>query len=312
LLQSPTDLPVFCSGATGYIGGAILRALAAQGVPALGGLRKSQPLHEGIGPLITGDLAEPGLKLPPVQAVVHAAGLGHRRGVSAETWRRQNVDAAVNLAKAAREAGARRFILISTAYIHGRTHAGLVTDTTPPSPMDFYAESKLQAEHDVAGVFGPGLTIIRPVAVIGPSCPGNVQLLLKFIGRGIPLPFAGIQNRRSFIHRDDLAAIVLAALAAEKPPESILAAHPESISTPDLVRALADGLEAKDKLFDCPSQLLSAAATLLGRAPMWQSLSGNFIANPVCARAIGWSPVETLAESFVQVARYHHTTVPNA
>jgi UDP-glucose 4-epimerase len=312
LLQPPPDSPVFCSGATGYIGGGILRALSAEAIPALGGLRKPVGLPEGVTPVLTGDLAEPGFNLPPVSAVVHAAGLGHRRGIGPQTWRRQNVDAAVNLARAARRAGAARFILISTAYIHGRTHAGTVTDSTPPNPMDIYAESKLEAEHEVAAAFGHGLIIIRPAAVIGPAAPGNIPRLLKLIRRGLPLPFAGIQNQRSFIHRADLAAIVLAALRAPYPPESILAAHPESISTPDLIRALADGAGVPARLFDCPPRLISLAASLLGRAPMWQSLSGNFTANPAAARALGWNPAETLAESMRQIARYHHTTDPNA
>jgi len=304
--------PVFCSGATGYIGGAILSLLASQGIPAFGGLRAPAALPPGVTPHITGDLAEPDLALPPVGAVIHAAGLGHRRGVSATIWRRANVDAAVNLAHAARAAGATRFILISTAYIHGRVHDRMVTDTTPPNPMDAYAASKLQAEHDVAGAFGPGLTVIRPVAVIGPACPGNIPLLLNLLGRRVPLPFGGIDNRRSFIHRDDLAAIVLAVLRAEKPPESVLAAHPETISTPALIRALADGLETRARLFDCRAELLATGATLLGRGGMWQSLSGDFAANPAAARALGWQPALSLHDSFAETARYYHTTIPIA
>ncbi len=304
--------PVFCSGATGYIGGAILRRLAAEGAPVLGGLRAAASLPAGITPHITGDLAVHELTLPPVSAVIHAAGLGHRRGVSPAIWRRANVDAAVNLARAARAAGANRFILISTAYIHGRVHDRLVSDTTPPNPMDDYAASKLQAEHDVAGAFGPGLTILRPVAVIGPGCPGNIPLLLKLLGRRLPLPFGGIDNRRSFILRDDLAAIVLAVLRAEKPPESVLVAHPETISTPALIRALADGLNTRARLFDCPAELLATGAALLGRAAMWQSLSGDFAANPAAARALGWQPALSLHDSFAETARYYHTTSLNA
>ena len=306
--MSATAHKVFCSGATGYIGGAILQALAAEGITAIGGLRAAAPLPCGITPFITGDLAAPGLRLPPVETVIHAAGLGHRRRVSANSWRRANLEAAVNLARAARAAGASRFILISTAHIHGRAHARPVSDTTPPNPQGAYAESKLQAEHEAAAAFGPGLSIIRPVAVIGPGCPGNIALLLQLLVRGVPLPFAAIENQRSFIHRDDLARIVLAVLRSPAPPESVLAAHPEAISTPGLIRALAAGLGVPDKSFPCPPRLLALAAALLGRGGAWQSLAGNFIANPAAARQLGWNPQESLAESFHQMARYHSTT----
>ncbi len=302
---------IFCSGATGYIGGAITKRLAEAGLPVLGGLRGAAPLAPGITPCITGDLAEPGLKLPPVEVVIHAAGLGHRRGLRGDTWRRQNVQTAVNLAHTARTAGARRFILISTAHIHGRVHAGPVTDTTPPNPMDEYAESKLQAEHAVAAAFGPGLCIIRPVAVIGPGCPGNIPLLLGLLRRGVPLPFGGLANRRSFIHRDELAEIVLAVLRSARAPECVLAAHPEQVSTPDLITALAEGLGVTSRLFNCPPGILASVAALLGRGAMWQSLSGNFIANPVAAQNLGWRPAQSLAESLSATARYYDTPGPN-
>jgi len=295
---------IFCSGATGYIGGAILRGLAVAGLQPLGGLRSPTNLPPGITACVTGDLAEPGFKLPQVETVIHAAGLGHRRGVRPELWRRQNVEAAVNLARAARAAGAERFILVSTAYIHGRVHDIMVTDTTPPNPMDDYAESKLEAEHEVAGAFGPGLSIIRPVAVIGPGCPGNVPLLLKLLRRGMPLPFANVANRRSFILADDLAEIIRLVALATYPPESLLAAHPEAISTPALIRALADGLGTRAKLFACPPEVLATGATLLGRAAMWQSLNGDFAANPVAALALGWRPASDLHEAFVLTSRY--------
>jgi nucleoside-diphosphate-sugar epimerase len=308
----PQAAPVFCSGATGFIGGAILRRLVAEGVPALGGVRGTATLAPGVIPVVTGDLSKEGFVLPPVEMVVHAAGLGHRRGVSPEVWGRENVDAAVHLAHAARAAGAKRFVLISTAHIHGRVHAGMVTDSTPPNPMDLYAESKLQAEYDVAAAFGPGLSILRPVAVIGPGCPGNIPLLLKLLARGVPLPFGAIANRRSFIHCDDLASLVIAVLRSKKPPETVLAAPPETISTPDLIRALAQGLGVRAKIWSWPPEILMAGAALLGRMAMWQSLAGDFVPNPVAALGLGWRPAESLAESLAQTSRYYHTTGTNA
>jgi UDP-glucose 4-epimerase len=307
-----TSPAIFCSGATGYIGGAVLRNLAASGLQPFGGLRSPTALPPGIDSCITGDLAEPGFALPPVQIVIHAAGLGHRRGVRPELWRRQNVDAAVNLARAARAAGARRFILLSTAHIHGRVHDTMVTDTTPPNPMDAYAESKLEAEHEVAAAFGPGLSIIRPVAVIGPGCPGNVPLLLKLLRRGVPLPFANIANRRSYILANELAEIIRLVALADRPPESLLAANPEAISTPALIRALADGLNVRAKLFACPPEVLATGAALLGRGAMWQSLNGDFAANPVAALALGWRPASDLHAQFVLTSRYYNTTSPTS
>jgi UDP-glucose 4-epimerase len=261
------------------------------------------PLAPGIVPLVTGDLALTTVDLAGFDAVVHAAGLGHRRGVPPAVWRSANVDAAVNLARLAKAAGTKRFVLISTAHVHGRVHPGIVSDDTPPNPMDDYAASKLEAEQAVAAAFGPGLSILRPVAVIGPHCPGNLQLVMKFLRRGLPLPFGAIANRRSFIEVSDLARLALVVLNAAAPPAILLAASPDAIATPELVRALAEGLGVRAKLPAFPTPILAAFASMLGRAAMWQSLAGSFIANPRAAVDLGWAPSYSLRESLIKTGQ---------
>jgi UDP-glucose 4-epimerase len=155
------------------------------------------------------------------------------------------------------------------------------------------------------------VTIIRPTAVIGPHCPGNLQLVMKCLARGILLPFAGIANQRSFVPVTDLARLVVLAAGTET-PGLILAAHPETISTPALVRALAEGMGVRAKLFGVPGGILGLVASLAGRAAMWQSLAGNFVARPEAALALGWRPAQSLAESLRETGRYYNTTTPTA
>jgi len=290
---------IVCTGATGYIGGAILRHLHAAGFDVRGGVRRAVRLP--FPTMLMGDLAAP-LTLPPADIVIHAAGLGHRRDVDAASWRRENIEPARHMAAAARAAGARRFILISTAHIYGRVAEGAVSDDSPANPMDLYAQAKLEAEAAAEDAFGPGFCALRPVAVIGPGCPGNLQSLMALLRRGIPLPLAALRNRRSFIHRDDLAALVERVITAPAPPRHLLAAHDESIGTPDLIRALAAGLGVAPRLIPAPSPLLAAAARLAGRAALWQSVAGSFRAAPKAALSLGWRPAGRLADQLRSVA----------
>jgi len=291
------------TGAAGYIGGAIAGQLVKNGFSVRGGVRADCALPSRITKLITGDLAATRVDLAGLDAVVHAAGLGHRRGVPPAVWRSANVDAAVNMARLAKAAGVRRFVLISTAHVHGRVHPAIVSDDTPPNPMDDYAASKLEAERAVAEIFGEGLSILRPVAVIGPHCPGNLQLLMKLLDRGVPLPFGAIANRRSFIDVADLARLVQSVLQAPVVPEIVLAASPEAIATPKLIQALAEGMGVRPKLFAVAPSILAAGAKLLGRAAMWQSLAGSFVASPQAALRLGWAPAESLQKSLIKTAR---------
>ena len=300
---------VFVSGAAGYIGGGMIRAALAAGWAVQAGLRRpAAALPAGAVPVLTSDLATAAPALREVDTVIHAAGLGHRRGVAAAQWQRDNVDAAVNLARAARAAGVRRFVLVSTAYVLGRVHDGVVIDSTPPRPMDDYAASKLAAEREVRGVLGDQLVVLRPAAVIGPGSPGNLRLLIALLRRGVPLPFASIRNARAFIDRDDLARLALTIAAAPVPPPVLLAAHPEPIGTPALIRALAAGLGVRPRLLPCPAGLLGMAARAAGRTAMWQSLAGDFAVAPEAALGLGWRPGAGLEKQLARTARYYNTT----
>jgi len=105
-----------------------------------------------------------------------------------------------------------------------------------------------------------------------------------------------------------LGRLALAVINAEAPPDKILAAHPEAISTPDLIRALALGMGVRASLIPMPPVLLGLAARAVGRGAMWQSLAGSFVADPQAATGLGWAPRQSLAASLVQTARYNNTT----
>jgi UDP-glucose 4-epimerase len=92
-------------------------------------------------------------------------------------------------------------------------------------------------------------------------------------------------------------------VASAAPPGAVLAANPEAISTPDLVRALAEGLGLKALLPKIPAAIPAMAARMLGRGAMWQSLAGSFAAAPKAALALGWAPRASLRENLVETAR---------
>ncbi len=299
---------VFVSGTAGYVGGGISRHLAARGHIVLGGIRRPAKLPEGVEPCLTGDLADHAPDLTGMDAVVHAAGLAHTRTPPPGAWHRNNLLASENLAKAALAAGVKRFVLISSIGVLGRAVEGIASEATPSAPADDYAGSKLAAEVRLRALLGERLCVLRPAAIIGPGCPGNIPLLLKLLRRHVPLPFASIHNARGFIALDDLARLVELVLLAKAPPPLALAAHPEPISTPELIRALAEGMGVASNLFPFPPTLLGLAARAAGREAMWQSLAGSFAVAPRAALALGWKPAESLAETLRATARYYVTT----
>lgn len=288
---------VFVTGAAGFVGRELCRVLAGAGVAVQGGVRGAVVLPPGVQAVVTGDLGTARLDLAGLDAVVHVAGLAHRRGVSPEVWMRENCAAAVNVAMQARQAGVGRFVFISTIGVHGRAVAGLVDEGAAVAPADDYARAKLQAEQALRAIYGEDLVVVRPVAVVGPHCPGNLPLVMKLLRKGVPLPFGSIRNQRSFIDVGDLARLVVMLLQAEAAPPLMLAAHPAPVATPDLVRALARGMGIGARLAPCPPPILALAAKLAGRAAMFESLAGDFVVNPAAALDLGWRPALSVAES---------------
>lgn len=291
---------LFVSGANGFIGQALTRHLCRAGHEVIGGTRRACALQDGITPCVTGDLANAAPDLTGVEAVIHTAGLAHSQGRTWAEMLRGNVTAAETLARATPAEA--EFFFLSSLIVHGRACDGEITEATLPAPEDDYARSKLEAEQALAAILGPRLHIIRPAAVIGPHCPGNLPRLLKALRKGLPLPLASLNNQRSFIDVDDLAAL-LTRLLTLNAPRLVLAANPTPISTPDLIRALAQGLNRPARLWPFPPALLGLAARLLGKELMWQSLSGSLVVTPRAALDLGWRPAYSLQQSLLRTAQ---------
>jgi UDP-glucose 4-epimerase len=149
------------------------------------------------------------------------------------------------------------------------------------------------------------LVIVRPCAVVGPGCAGNIPRLVRLIMRVPILPFGAICNLRSFIAIDDLAALIGHAALSARSPEVVLAAHRTPISTPDLIRALAYGLERKVFLAPIPVSWLGEAAKCFGHWRQWQGFSGSFQADVGLARhTFGFDAQTPVFDALIATAKW--------
>src|SRR5499427_3014941 len=131
------------TGATGFIGQHLLRDLPRRGYRIRVLLRRPASLPNETASAIIGDLARPrnmSAALEGVDAVIHSAGLSHgMTGVPEDDYRVLNTEATVGLARAARRAGAKRFIFLSSIRAQsGPTAERVLTEELPPEPTDAY------------------------------------------------------------------------------------------------------------------------------------------------------------------------------
>jgi len=298
---------ILVTGANGFVGTALVRHLRAQGRDTRAALRRPT-VPTMLDSVAVGDLdadTDWRAALANVTAVVHCAGRAHAaRETHADVlplYRAVNVAATARLARQAAEAGVRRFVFLSTIHVLG-TVSGTrpFRADDPPAPRSPYAISKLEAEtalYASAAASGMELVVLRPPLIYGPGARANFARLVAAVRHGLPLPLAGIQNRRSLLALDNLVDLIARCLdhpAADG--QTFLAADGEDISTTELVLQLGAALGRRPRLFALPTGALRFAARLLGRESMAEGLldSLQVDASATCA-TLQWQPSVTVA-----------------
>ena len=286
---------VLVTGATGFVGRAVVAALAADGQEVHAAVRHAPepPLPPGITVVRHGDLAEPvdwAPLLAGIDSVVHLAGIAHAGpGIAAERYDRINHRATATLAAAARAAGVARLVFISSIRAQtGPAADHVVSETDEPRPTDPYGRSKLAAERAVAQS-GVPFTILRPVLVCGPGVKGNLRALIKLAALPVPLPFGALTARRSLVSLASLASAIAFVLHPNAcAGETYVVADPEPLTLAEIATALRRGLGRKPGLVAVPPPLLRLALATLGRGANWEQINGALVADPRKLVAAGW------------------------
>ena len=257
------------TGAGGFIGTALCRSLVRAGIPVREVRRAGvSPALEGLERAEIPDLERGALTraFAGVDVVVHLAGRAHRlrddAGDPLTAFRRINVEGTRAVIDAAADAGVRRVLVASSVKAVGESTTIPWTEDTPPAPRNPYGISKLEAERvafTVGADRGIETVVMRFPLVYGPSAPANVLRLVALVSRGLPLPFAGVTNRRSMLStRNLIAAVQVLAKTPGLSGEAFFVADGVALSTPELIQVIAAGLGRPARLFPFPSWLLAA------------------------------------------------------
>ena len=307
---------VVVTGATGFIGGFVCRVLAAQGARVIAGVRESQVVAAAnmstqMGP----ETSLEGLTeaLEGAQAVVHLAAAVHDihgRTTDAE-YGRVNRDYALRVARAAVAAHVERFVFVSTIKVNGEgtSQNAAYHEDSPVVPHGPYAESKWQAEQALMELSASSrlqTRIVRPPLVYGPGVRANFNSLMRWVQRGVPLPFGALHNARSLVYVENLADL-LARLALGSADEArsrtYLVSDDVDLSTPELVRAIASALGVAPRLVPVPEFLLRHVLSALGRGELIDRLLGSLrVDSSLVRRELGWSPPFSVTEGLARTA----------
>jgi nucleoside-diphosphate-sugar epimerase len=290
---------VLVTGATGFVGSALLPELRSRGWQVRAATR-GPVAGLAVETVAVGDIGEDtgwSEALEGVRAVVHLAAHVHppgRDGPDGDAVHfRVNAAGTGRLAEAAVAAGVRRFVFVSS--VKAVADGGVVTDGSPPRPGSAYGRSKLEGERAlerIAGRTGMEAVVLRPPLVYGPGVGANFLRLLRACRRGLPLPLGAVRNRRSLIHVANLADAVATCLSHPRATGHRFLVHDgPTPSTPELVAALRASFGLPPRLVPVPPALLRAGLLLLGRADAYERLAGSLALDDARFRKLtGWSP----------------------
>jgi len=315
------------TGASGFVGRFVCRQLLDAGMAVRAASRnRDSYVVAGCETVETGNLdgsTDWAAALKGVDSVVHLAAMTHRLStdVGIDEYRRLNVDATRRLAAAAASAGISRFVFMSSVKVNGeaspRDGDGMpmpVRAEDPPQPTTDYGRTKLEAERCLEEVATDGqmaVAVLRPPLVYGPGNKANMLSLFRAVNRGIPLPFASFDNRRSLIYVENLAAAVGAALLSTRQGWQVYTLDDIQISVPDLIRSIAAALGTAPRLVPVPVALMRYLARMTGRSATFDKLAGSLVVDGKRIREeLGWEPAVDFDEALTRTAQWFQHGLP--
>lgn len=311
------------TGGTGFVGSHLVEALRRRGdeVTALVRSPAKAAVLEPFGvTLVAGDLQDtPAMAraLAGVEVVYHVAGLTAAR--KPIEFHRVNVEGTTTLLAAAARAGVRRFVLVSSLAAAGPSPRGGRRVTADPSePVTLYGQSKAAAE-DVVRRGSVPWVIARPPAVYGPR---DVELLKVFkIARLGIAPVFGVGSQElSLVYAPDLVdALIAMGTAAETERRVYYPAHPEVVTSADLVRTIGRAMGRRTRLLPLPRpvaggilHLTGLVAGLAGKATLLHPDKANEFFQPAWTcdpapleRDTGWRAAHDMVSGVAATAAWY-------
>jgi nucleoside-diphosphate-sugar epimerase len=320
--ENPSE--VLVTGATGFVGSALVRGLLLRGHSVRVAIRRHAPhlplaaKRFGIGAMEDCDWSE---SLSGAQVVVHAAARVHVMRETAtnplEAFRRVNVASTLSLARAAAALGVKRFVFLSSIKALGEstTQGQPFAPRDTPAPLDPYGISKLEAEEGLRAIAAETsleLTVVRLPLVYGPGVRGNFRTMMSWLRRGVPLPLGRVRNQRSLVGLDNLVDFLcLCAAHSRAAGQTFHVSDGQDLSTTELLRGLGFALGHPARLVPIPEAWLFALLHTMGKDSLATRLFGSLQVDGSSTQSIlGWRPpsdvtaeLRRTAESFLRETR---------
>lgn len=236
------------TGATGFTGGHLARALVAQGHAVRALVRPKSNTAElvkaGVEPFegqLT-DAEDVKAAATDCEKIFHIAAVFRTAGHSDDYYKQVNVGGTLNVLAAARHHGCERVVHCSTGGVHGHIANPPADENYPFAPDDIYQRSKLEAEKEASAAVARGqpISIFRPGAIYGEGDLRFLKLFSSIQKRRFVMIGPGT-TRLHMVHVDDMVqGIMLCGSQANALGQIFIISGPEAPTLNEIAATGAD------------------------------------------------------------------------
>jgi nucleoside-diphosphate-sugar epimerase len=303
---------VAISGGAGFLGLHLARRLLAEGhrVRTLDLTSLDEPELDGRVDELRGDVrvaADARRLVDGADVLVHAAAALPIQ-VSRTAIRSVNVEGAAVTFAAAREAGVRRVVLVSSTAVYGVPERHPIHEDDPLVGVGHYGESKIEAERLCVAFARRGLetVIVRPKTFVGPERLGVFEILFDWIREGRRIPILGDGgNRYQLLAVEDLVDAVVRCLDAPVAGEALNIGADRFGTVRDDLQELIEHAGSSSRLRPVPARPAEVALRALELARLsplaeWHYRTAHkdsFVSIDKARSLLGWEPRLSNAET---------------
>lgn len=201
-------------------------------------------------------------ELPECDAVIHLAGLAHdtkRNKTSKGRWKKEeyfrvNTELTIRIFDRFMESGAKKFIFFSSIKVQDGDTAYAVSKRN--------AELAISQKEEVRRKKGKEVYILRPCMIHGKGNKGNLNLLVKWVEKGLPWPLAAFDNKRSFASMGNVAYVVSELLKKDTDSGTYNICDDEAVSTNELIGLIFECFGKKARFWRIHRGLMKSLARI--------------------------------------------------
>lgn len=304
-------MKVLITGGGGFIGGHLVKLLHKSDINYISLVKQlthATAYKELVVEKYTSVTDWPSL-LNNIDVVVHLAGCAHRQFTHDE-YEQEDYLPTKELIHNAASTGVKKFVYLSSVNVYeGSYLSAYILSTSSVSPTQLSSKNKVAIENELKKTCTQSkmkYCIIRSPLVYGEGVKANFASLMRFVDKGLPLPFRAIKsNNRSLVSVYNLVDLIKVCIEHPKAVNQIfLASDDNDISTSEMVALMAKVQGKKNLAMPVPVWCFKLAGKLLNKSDVIDRLTGSLQLDITHTKnTLDWKPPYSVEHGFKLAAK---------